>query len=137
MIFDSKLPDYLSKSFEYLKYLTDNGKRFELKEIRTRRTINQKGYMYFAFKQVQIDTGADLEEVKQYLFKEVCNPEIFWREGQFGPYLRSSEDLDTDEMYRATENFRNYCSRELGIYIPDPNEKENVEAWEAELSRYK
>lgn len=112
-------------------------KKFEIKELKPKRSINQKGYMYLAFNQVVFDTGADLEEVKQYLFKEICSPDIFIREGKFGTYYRSTEELDTEEMYRATENFRNYCAKELGIYIPEPNEHEKIEAWEIELSRNK
>lgn len=136
MIFHNRQPDYLTKSFEYLKYLTDKGKKFELKEIRKNRSLPQKGYMYIAFKQVQIDTGNDIEEIKQTLFKTICNPDIFIIEGEYGKYLRSTESLDTKEMSVAIDNFRNYCSAELGIYIPGPNETEKIEMWQAELSRY-
>lgn len=135
MIFDPAHKDYRFKSVEYLDHLLNNGKRFELKELRKRRSLPQKGYMYLCFKQVQIDTGCDMEEVKQYLFKEVCSPEIFVRHGTYGKYLRSTEELDTKEMFEATENFRNFCAMELGIYIPAPNEHEKIRAWEAELSR--
>lgn len=135
MIFDPNLEDYRTKPIEYLKYLMDKSKRFELKELRKRRTINQKGYLYFAFKQVQIDTGYSLEEVKQTLFKEICNPDIFIREGRLGKYLRSSEEVNTKEMSLATERFRDYCVSEMDIYIPEPNEEEKIKMWEAELSR--
>lgn len=137
MIFNPRHTAYKDKAFEYLNYLIKNRKRFELKEIRKPRTQSQKGYMYVTFNYVVLRTGSSLEDVKQILFKEICNPDIFIREGMFGKtYLRSTEDLDTKEMFVATENFRNHCALELGIYIPSPNEEEKLEALEAEISMF-
>lgn len=138
MIFSPKHKVYKEKAFDYLSYLTSNQKRFELREIRKPRSQSQKGYMYVAFNCVVLNTGSSLEEVKQILFKEICNPDIFIRESVFDnkKYLRSTEDLDTKEMFTATENFRNHCALELGIYIPGPDECEKLEALEAEISMF-
>ena len=36
--------------------------------------------------------------------------------------LRSSANLDTKEMTTAIERFRNYASKEAGIYLPSPED---------------
>ena len=136
MKFTPGLKDYKEKSRENLEFLLSNQKDFTLKENRKPKSQSQKGYLYLIFNQIIIDTDSSLEEVKYTLFKRILNKDIFLREGKFGVYERSSEDLDTKEMYLATERLRHFCATELGMYIPDPDEKEKIKIWEAELSRY-
>ena len=81
-----------------------------------------------------------VEYVKQEIFKRIVNPEIFCMKvtnlkGK-RTALRSSSDLDTKELTIAIERFRDYSSVELGLYLPEPNETEYLEAIEAEAQKY-
>lgn len=136
MKFTPGLKNYKEKAREYLEYLISKGKDFTLKEDRKVRSQSQKGYLYILFNQIVLETGSTLEEVKYPLFKRTLNRDIFIREGKFGLYERSSEDVDTKEMSVAIERLRAFCSSELGIRTPDPNEEEKIKIWEAELSQY-
>lgn len=136
MIFNPRQYDYDSRPLFYLQQLIKQKKPFEIKTIRKKRTNLQNRYLHLAFRQVEIETGYSMQEVKQVLFKKICNPDIFIAEGQIGKYYRSSADLDTLEMTKAIDRFRDYVSSEIGLYIPAPNEEEKIHAWEAELSRY-
>ncbi len=136
MIFNPNKSDCAYKAKEYLDKLIDKKVFFELKEKKRQRTNQQNRYLHLIFKQVAIETGYSINEVKQVIFKKVVNSDIFVRYSEFNgvEYLISTSELDTLEMTRAIERFRDYCSLEFGIYIPAPNEEEKINAWEAELS---
>lgn len=135
-IFNPRQFDYKERSRSMLEFLIRHEKVFEIKEKRKIRTNQQNRYLHLAFKQVQLDTGYSFDEVKQLLFKKIVNPEIFVKQSSLGEYLRSTSELDTLEMTKAINKFRDYCISEMGIYIPEPNEEEKLRIWEAELSRY-
>ena len=60
--------------------------------------------------------------------KKIVNPQIFKTEfanrktGEIREEWRSTADLNTKEMSIAIDNFRDYASREWGIYLPQANE---------------
>lgn len=135
-IFNPRQFDYKERSRSMLDFLIKNNKTFEIKEKRKIRTNQQNRYLHLCFTQIQLDTGYSFNEVKQLLFKRIVNPEIFIVQRSLGEYLRSTADLDTLEMTKAIDKFRDYCISEMNIYIPAPNELEQIQAWEAELSRY-
>ena len=88
------------------------------------------------------ETGNTLDWVKREYYKRLVNPDIFIREkddrfmGRV-KYLRSSAELDTAEMNLSIERFRNFASREAGIYIPSPEERDLVSLMEVEVERNK
>lgn len=51
--------------------------------------------------------------------------------------LRSSAELDTEEMSVSIERFRNFASSEVGIYLPSPNERELLIYMQQEIERNK
>lgn len=136
MIFNSQQYDYAQRARSKLEFMIKRGATFELTERKKTRTNHQNRYLHLAFKQVHIETGYSFHEVKQVLFKKIVNPEIFISQGRLGEYLRSTADLDTLEMTKAIDKFRDYCISEIDVYIPEPNEEEKIRLWEAELSRY-
>lgn len=52
-------------------------------------------------------------------------------------YLRSSRDLDTQEMTTAIERFRNYSSAECGLYLPAPHEGESLFFAQQQIEQFK
>ena len=117
-------------------------KRFKaLKEEQTiitltkkmKRTLNQNNYLHLILVWFAIELGYSLTEAKK-IYKDLST-EIYHYEKNGRPFVRSSKDLDTFEMTMTIERFRNYSSREGGVYLPEPHEKEFLQEIEIEMSR--
>jgi hypothetical protein len=50
-------------------------------------------------------------------------------------YLRSSADLDVSEMSLAIDRWRNWCSMEAGIYIPNVDDYYSIQLMEVYIKR--
>lgn len=115
----------------------------ELTERKARRTLSQNAYLHAALSYFGLQFGYRAEEVKQWYFKELCNPEIFVRSavdrvtGADRKILRSTADLDTEEMTIAIERFRNWAADKAGVYIPSPEEHRMVEEMTIQAQRAK
>ena len=115
----------------------------DLTEKKPQRTIRQNSYLHAALGYFGLQVGYRREEVKEWYFKELCNPELFIRKihdsvtGKERTVLRSSAELDTEQMTLAIERFRNWASEVAGVYIPSPEEHRLVELMELETQRAK
>lgn len=110
----------------------------ELRSIR-KRTLKQNNYMFVICGILAMETGCSIEFIKQEVFKRRVNPDLFVVEKD-DPILghiqtlRSSRDLNKEEMSKAIDRYLKFCS-ELGIYIPSPEDEALIEEAEYELSR--
>ncbi len=115
----------------------------ELIEKKPQRTLKQNAYLHVILGYFGLQFGYKLNEVKEWYFKETCNPELFVRyktdsiTEEQRKVLRSSADLTTDEMTLAIERFRNWAADIAGVYIPSPEEYRFVEQMEIEVQRGK
>lgn len=114
----------------------------ELSVKHTKRTLAQNSYLHLLLGFFASEFGYTLEEVKFDIFKRHCNPDIFIRQrrnkrGNEVRYVRSSTELDTAEMTRAIERFRNYSSAQCGLYLPEPNEHEAIFFAQQQIDQYK
>ncbi len=115
----------------------------ELSEKKLQRTLRQNAYLHAALGYFGLQFGYSTNEVKDWYFKETCNPELFVRKvqdrftGKERASLRSSSDLTTEEMTMAIERFRNWAADVAGVYIPSPEEHRMVEQMEMEVARAK
>ncbi len=140
MIYDPTLEFYRQKAKVRLQYFFDKGLRFELTEKRFNRTIKQNKYLHLILGWYAWEYGETREYIKQEVFKKVVNPEIFKTEyinkktGEIREDWRSSADLDTKEMTTAIDRFRDYASKEAGIYLPKANEYHDLQQIEIELN---
>lgn len=140
MIFKTEIPIQRQQAIERFEYLIKNKKRIELIEKKPKRTINQNKYLHLLLGIFGLHFGYTLEEVKQYIFKKVVNPEIFY-EGDKEYYgtkvdkWRSTADLDKGELTICIERFRNF-SNDLGYYLASPQEHAELQHYENELSKY-
>lgn len=113
----------------------------ELRKILPVRTHQQRKYMHVLFAYFAIEYGETAEYVKQYIFKKIVNPLIFKTEfvnkktGEVRVDWRSTEDLDTGETTITIDRFRDYASKEAGIYLPEPHEEEFLRSCEVEISK--
>ncbi len=116
----------------------------ELKKKHPQRTLSQNAYLHVALGLFAAETGMQLEEVKQEVFKKLVNRDIFCYKKTIGKGskaievegVRSSAFIDTADMTTAIQRFRNFASSEVGIYIPNPNEHEALLHAEQVIASY-
>lgn len=133
------LKDQLSrKRFSIrVKALWNAGAVVELTDKR-RRTNQQNRYLHVAIGILAMETGNSLETIKQEVFKRRVNPDLFIVERE-DPILghiqtlRSSRDLDKEEMSTAIDRYLRFCS-DNGVYIPSPEEEDMLREAEYEIA---
>ncbi len=117
-------------------HLVSKGKKIELKVKNPKRSINQNSYLHLLLNAFGVEFGYSLQEVKQYIFKELVNPEIF-NNGDKGDLViiqewRSTADLDSKELTIAIERFLNY-SAQNGYRLPEPTDLVWIEELEKSI----
>ena len=120
--------------------LAESGKIVELTEKKPRRTLSQNAYCHLAIAYFASQYGVSLEWAKQQYFKKLVNPDLFIREKEdrfLGKvkYLRSSADIDVSEMSLAIDRWRNWCSMEADIYIPNVDDYYSIQLMEVEIKK--
>lgn len=119
--------------------LIEKGVKIELTEKRKKITLSQNSYLHLILSWVCLETGYDMFTVKQKIFKQMVNPQIFIKKdnGVLGEMttLRSINDCNTKEITTAIEAFRIFSNDEAGIYIPTPNETAFLDEIETRISQ--
>ena len=128
MIFNASNEFDIQRAKERLGYLIEKKKTFEITEKKPKRTYSQNNYIHLLFAWFALEYGETPEYVKQEIFKKLVNPQIFlteyvnYKTGEVRAAWRSTADLNTKEMTTAIDNFRDYASKEAGIYLPTPDD---------------
>lgn len=138
MIYNLEIEHEKQQATTRFHHLVKQGKRVELKVKHPRRSIKQNSYLHLLFQAFGLEFGYSSEEVKQYIFKEIVNPEIF-NNGETGNLVkiqswRSTADLDTSEMTISINRFLNYSATN-GYRLPEPSDLVWIEEIEKELSK--
>lgn len=141
MIYNLKNPSEVIDFENRVDDLIEQRAVVDLTKKNPNRSLSQNAYLHVILGFFASELGYTLEEVKQGIFKQICNKELFVRNievcGKPIEYLRSSKDLDSQEMTTAIERFRNWSSLEAGIYLPSADEKHFITHMQKELRRYK
>lgn len=120
--------------------------RKDVVELRTKRqrTLNQNAYLHTLLEYFACQYGETMEYVKEDYFKCLVNPDVFVIGGHIDKFTgqqrcvcRSSADLTTEEMSQCIERFRNWSSKEAGIYLPTAEEGAFLRQCEIEISKSK
>lgn len=123
----------LSKHFEIqkartqLEYLIEKKAKIDLTEKRNKRTVKQNAYLHAIFTVYAIEFGEHPEYVKQYIFKQMVNSDLFKGEfvnkktGEIREMWLTTSKLNTKQMTLAIERFRNW-SAQHGCYIMSSEE---------------
>lgn len=139
MIYNASKQIDIQNAVTRFKWLINNKKLFELTEKRQKRTVSQNSYLHLVLSWFGLQTGYTLQEVKQDIFKKIINQDLFYEGEDDGPFKlqkwRSTADLTTKEMTLAIDKFRDYSSKELGIYLPQPDDMALLQDIEIELSK--
>ena len=128
MIFNASNEFDIQWAKDRLGYLIEKKKTFEITEKKPKRTYSQNNYIHLLFAWFALEYGETPEYVKQEIFKKLVNPQIFlteyvnYKTGEVREAWRSTADLNTKEMTTAIDNFRDYASKEAGIYLPTPDD---------------
>ena len=128
MIYDLSNNIDIVKAESKFKHLVSKGCKIELTEKRKTRSISQNSYQHLLFSYYALEYGETIEYVKQYIYKQVINPDIFITEyvnkktEEVRERVRSTSELSTKETTDAIERFKNYAVKEAGIYLPSPSD---------------
>lgn len=109
---------------------------------KTQRSSQQNRYLHLLIGYLAIETGNNIDYVKEIFYKRTANKELYVREKEDGilgkvEYLRSSADLSKEEMTLSIDRLRDWSSQVAGIYLPAANEQDFLASIEYEMSRYK
>jgi len=142
MIINFKYEYETKKGDAYYNRIKAKRGRIEIKELSEKRSLNQNNYQHLLFSWFGIETGYDLEYVKQNIYKQLVNPEIFRtiktneKTGDDYVVWRSTADLSKAETETALERFRKYGS-ENGIDLPLPNDHRFLDWVHNEIEKHK
>lgn len=119
--------------------LATKGGIVELTE-KTQRSTSQNRYLHLLLGYLAMETGNELEYVKEQFYKRAANPALFVRskdDEYIGAveWTRSSADLTKEEMTASIERLRDWSSKVAGIYLPSANEQGFLAMIEVELSK--
>lgn len=140
MLYDLSNPLQAESFKTRCNFLFKKGGIVELND-KSNRTKKQNAYLYLLFGYFGVETGNNIETVKNDYFKITVNPDYFVRK-KFDEllkhdrlYLRSTRDLTIEEMSVCIDRFKNWSSQEAGIYLPDAKDKEKIRQMELEVER--
>ena len=128
MILDANKEFDIERARTRLEKLIENKSKFELTEKKPVRSVSQNAYLHLIIGWFAIEYGETIDYVKRMIFKKLVNPEIFIFErentktGEKRKELKSSAILDSREMTNAIDRFRDYSSKEFGVYLPEAGE---------------
>ena len=123
MILDASKEFDIERAKTRLEKLIENKSKFELTEKKPVRSVSQNAYLHLIIGWFAIEYGETIDYVKRMIFKKLF---IFEREntktGEKRKELKSSAILDSREMTNAIDRFRDYSSKEFGVYLPEAGE---------------
>ena len=125
MIYDLSNPFQLEDYKQYVNKLYEQGAVVEVRKINPKRTLKQNAYLHIILSYFAAEYGCSLQEAKLQYFKREVNPQLFVKKkiNKYGieiETVRSTSDLDKEEMRVAIERFRNWASPMM--YIPSADE---------------
>lgn len=92
------------------------------------RSLRSNSYLHVILAYFALQVGESVEDVKTLYYKQECNADIFVRR-KFDRLLkkertliRSTTDLNQDEMALSITRFRNFASKVAGVYLPSGDE---------------
>lgn len=106
----------------------------------SRRSLRSNSYLHTIISYFALEIGEKADYVKEQYYKRLCNKDIFVsvrhddRLNADVEVLRSSADINQDEMSLSITRFRDWAS-EQGVYIPSGEEHQYLEQMYYEIER--
>lgn len=142
MLYNTKNPYEKQQLKDRLKKLLDKEARIELLEKNGTKNPSQNRYLHLLLGWFALEYGDSIQYVKQELFKKQVNPALFKTEyinkktGEIREDWRSWADLNKEDAALSITRFKDWASKEAGIDLPDPDEREFIYAIEERLAKY-
>lgn len=128
MVYNPEKPIDIQNAITKIKYFIDKKAVFELKRKQVSKTYPQLKYVHLIMGWFAWEYGETKEYIKLEYFKKLVNPDIFQYEfinrktAEVRIEYRSLADISKEEMTLAINRFRDYSSKEAGIYLPEPKD---------------
>lgn len=121
MIYNLSEPIQVKAARNRLNYLVRKKSRVEVVEKHAGRTLNQNSYLHLLLGAFGLHFGYTLEEAK-LIYKQVSK-DIYYYKKKGRVFIRSSADLNKDEMARTIDKFMQ-ASAEAGYELPPAENEE-------------
>lgn len=142
MIYNFKIESDQVKAKKRFNQLIDKEARIELLEKNGTKNPSQNRYLHLLLGWFALEYGDSIQYVKQELFKKQINPALFKTQyinkktGEIREDWRSWADLNKEDAALSITRFKDWASKEAGIDLPDPDEREFIYAIEERLAKY-
>jgi hypothetical protein len=126
MIYNPKSDHELNKARKRFEQLITKGKPFELKEI-TKRSLKSNSFLHVLLSYLALELGYTLAYVKLNIWKMKWNRYLFYvdtvneKTGHIYKTVRSSADLNNEELSHAIGVLIEKAFSECGVIFPDKN----------------
>lgn len=143
MIYNPEKQIDIQRAIEKIKYFIAKKQMFELKTKRVYKTYPQLKYAHLIMSWFAWEYGETTEYIKLEYFKKLVNPETFEFEfinkktGEIRIDYKSLANISKEEMTLCINRFRDYSSKEAGIYLPEPNDLVMMRQIELEIENNK
>lgn len=143
MIYNPENQNDIERVLEKIKFFITTKQMFELKAKRVTKTYPQLKYAHLIMGWFAWQYGETIAYIKLEFFKKIANPDIFEYEyinrktGEIRIEYKSLADISKEEMTLAINRFRDYSSKEAGIYLPEPNDLVLMRQVELEIENNK
>lgn len=110
----------LERGVKYFEKLCEGNTPFELVKRQKPKSVSNNAYLHVCINLFAINQGESKEHTKKFL-KDRCN----FMNGVLGngkKFVRSCAGLDNKECAEFITWIRNFSSKNLGYYIPTPEE---------------
>jgi len=141
MLYDNSNPLQRQNFLARARLLAERGEVVELRS-KKQRTLNQNAYLHVLFGYFASQYGETADYVKEEYFKKLVNRDWFVVSsgidkftGRLRERVRSTSELTIEEMSACIDRFRNWSSKEAGIYLPTSEEGILLRQCEIEISK--
>lgn len=131
MIYNTSIEIQKQRAIKHFKTLIKVGAVISICEDKPVST-NQIKYLLLSLALFGFEVGYSIEEVKQNIYKKLVNPNIFYykvydaEKKKYRHCYKSIKQLNSLELTKSIDKFRDFASMELNIYLPRPEEKEKL-----------
>lgn len=134
-IYNLSNPIDAKEATRYFTKLQAFNDRIEIKKLSGKRSLNQNNYFYLLTAAFAVETGYNPEEVKTLIKRSVC-PDMFVYEKKGQKFLKSTADLNKEDMSIVVDRFIKYAS-ENGVMLPLATDTEWLDRIDNEINRQK
>ena len=141
MLYDNSNPLQKANFLARANLLAERGEVVELRSKR-QRSLNQNAYLHVIIGYFAVMYGEASDYIKEEYFKKLVNPDTFIVARKLDKFTnrerivcRSTSDLTVEEMSVCIDSFRNWSSKEAGIYLPTAEEGILLRQCEVEIAQ--